>query len=64
MVAWGRRTSALLDLVSELNLDGLITHWFPIEDAAEAYKIVDESPQDVLQVVLTYAGGGEGTSGG
>lgn len=49
-----RRTRALLSLVSQLNFDGLITHWFPIEQAAEAYKTVDENPQDVLQVVLTY----------
>ena len=31
-----------------------ITHRFPIDDGAEAYRLLDESPQEAIQVLLTY----------
>ena len=49
-----RRTKSLLELLPQVNLDDLITHRFPLEQAAEAYRMVDNNPEEVLQVVLTY----------
>jgi 2-desacetyl-2-hydroxyethyl bacteriochlorophyllide A dehydrogenase len=31
-----------------------ITHRFPIEEAAEAYRMLDENPQEAIQVLLEY----------
>jgi threonine dehydrogenase-like Zn-dependent dehydrogenase len=31
-----------------------ITHRFPLSQAAQAYKVLDENPQDAIQVMLTY----------
>lgn len=39
-----------------LNLRPLISHIIPYEQAAEAYKILDETPQQALQVVLDFTG--------
>lgn len=33
----------------------LISHELPAEHAGEAYRLLDETPQDALQVVLTFA---------
>jgi threonine dehydrogenase-like Zn-dependent dehydrogenase len=32
----------------------LITHEIPVENAAEAYDLLDRRPAEVLQVVFTY----------
>jgi 2-desacetyl-2-hydroxyethyl bacteriochlorophyllide A dehydrogenase len=32
-----------------------ITHQFPIERAAEAYQLLDEDPQETIQVLITYS---------
>ena len=32
----------------------LITHRFPVEKAAEAYRLLDERPEEALQIVFTY----------
>lgn len=31
-----------------------ITHRFPIEEAAQAYRLLDENPQDTIQVIFEY----------
>ncbi len=31
-----------------------ITHQFPVAEAAEAYRVIDQSPEQVIQVVLNY----------
>jgi 2-desacetyl-2-hydroxyethyl bacteriochlorophyllide A dehydrogenase len=49
-----RRASTARDLLEQLELLPLITHRIPFADAAEAYRIVDEHPDDAVQVVLTY----------
>ena len=53
---WGRarRLSFALDLLGSLRLTSLITHRIPFEQAEEAYRLVDERPEETLQVVLTY----------
>ena len=49
-----RRTHAALELIRSLRLSEMITHRLPFRRAADAYRIVDESSDDVLQVVLNY----------
>jgi threonine dehydrogenase-like Zn-dependent dehydrogenase len=31
-----------------------ITHRFPIEQAGEAYQLLDQNPQETIQVLITY----------
>jgi 2-desacetyl-2-hydroxyethyl bacteriochlorophyllide A dehydrogenase len=50
----GRRTEAVMDLLGGLGISDLITHRIPFERAPEAYRIVDESPGDAMQIVLVY----------
>ncbi|MCU1418533.1 MAG: hypothetical protein JWP32_2707 [Schumannella sp.] len=49
-----RRQEVVSRLMGELDLGPLITHERPIEEAAEAYRIVDTRPDDLVQFVLTY----------
>jgi 2-desacetyl-2-hydroxyethyl bacteriochlorophyllide A dehydrogenase len=51
---WERKLRAALTILPRLNLDGLITHRFPFDQAARAYDVVDRCPEDTLQVILTY----------
>jgi threonine dehydrogenase-like Zn-dependent dehydrogenase len=53
--------SVVLDLLPRLRLAELISHRFTIADAAKAYRLVDEHPDESSQVVLTY-GDQEGKS--
>lgn len=50
-----RRTAYAVSLLFELELAPLITHRFPYTRASEAYALVDSRPDDVVQVLLTYA---------
>jgi 2-desacetyl-2-hydroxyethyl bacteriochlorophyllide A dehydrogenase len=56
--AWDRARvhAAATDLLASgrLRTDGLITHRFPFERAAEAYELIDYHPQETAKVVLTY----------
>ncbi|MBN2852493.1 MAG: zinc-binding alcohol dehydrogenase, partial [Clostridia bacterium] len=49
-----RREEACYHLLMKLKLDNLITHRIRHEDAAEAYRLIDEKDKGVIQVVLTY----------
>jgi 2-desacetyl-2-hydroxyethyl bacteriochlorophyllide A dehydrogenase len=49
-----RRGQAVLSLLEHLPLDQLVTHRIPFEEAARAYRLVDEHPEDTIQVILTY----------
>ena len=48
------RTALTLQADGLLDLAPLITHTFAVEDAADAYRLLDESPAAALQVVLTF----------
>jgi threonine dehydrogenase-like Zn-dependent dehydrogenase len=37
-----------------LNLKPLISHTFPFEQAAEAFRLLDQEPEQALQVVLDF----------
>lgn len=50
-----RRLALACELLRELQLQPLISHRLGFDSAGEAYRLVDERPQDTVQVVLTYA---------
>jgi 2-desacetyl-2-hydroxyethyl bacteriochlorophyllide A dehydrogenase len=50
-----RRLGYARSLLGELDLAGLVTHRFPLERAAEAYRLIDDHPDAAIQVLLTYA---------
>lgn len=49
-----RRMGVVRSWLSEQDLSGLLTHEIPIDRAAEAYQLLDERPDDAVQVVLSY----------
>jgi threonine dehydrogenase-like Zn-dependent dehydrogenase len=49
-----RRLSLARDLLPHLELRPLISHQFPVEQAAEAFSLVDQHPEQTVQVLLTY----------
>jgi 2-desacetyl-2-hydroxyethyl bacteriochlorophyllide A dehydrogenase len=49
-----RRTALVSALLTELPLNELITHRFPLDQAAAAYELLDRRAGDCLQVVLDY----------
>ncbi len=55
---WNRerlvRTGIRLQAEGVLQLKPLITHVVPWQDAAEAYRILDQEPEAALQVVLDF----------
>ena len=51
-----RLNQTFLRLASESRIDcaGLVTHLVPVGEAAAAYQMLDHSPHEALQVVLTF----------
>lgn len=49
-----RRLQVAMDALQNSSLQSLITHRFPIADAARAYQLIDEHPEKTIQVILTY----------
>ncbi len=51
-----RVEAVVIDLMAagKLYTDGLITHRFPLDRAAEAYALIDEHPGEVIKIALTY----------
>lgn len=49
-----RRRELAVGYLGELSLDELISHVLPFDRAAEAYRLIDEQPAEVIQVVLDY----------
>jgi 2-desacetyl-2-hydroxyethyl bacteriochlorophyllide A dehydrogenase len=49
-----RRLSVARDLLPRLDLAPLISHRFPVQAAAEAYRLVDEQADETVQVIFTY----------
>ena len=50
----GRRLRTACRFLEALPISELISHRFAIEDAGQAYRLLDESPSDCLQVLLAY----------
>ena len=49
-----RRHQTALALLERLEHGPLISHRFPLESAADAYAMLENNPQDALQVLLEY----------
>lgn len=49
-----RRLETVWEMLARVEPSSFITHRFPLERAAEAYRLLDENPEEALQVVLTY----------
>jgi 2-desacetyl-2-hydroxyethyl bacteriochlorophyllide A dehydrogenase len=49
-----RRYHATWQMLGQVQPARFITQRFPIEQAAQAYALLDRHPEDVIQVILTY----------
>ena len=49
-----RRRELTVRYLAELSLGELISHVLPFDRAAEAYRLIDERPAEIIQVVLDY----------
>jgi len=49
-----RRLSTALSHLARLDTSALVSHRIEVEHAAEAFRILDESPDTALQILLTY----------
>ena len=49
-----RRFDVAWQMLAALPLESLITHTLPVDEASSAYRLLDESADQVLQVLLTY----------
>lgn len=51
-----RLNQTFLRLAADHQIDpaGLVSHVVPVSDAADAYRMLDQSPHEALQVVLTF----------
>lgn len=49
-----RRLAVARDLLDKLELDALVTHRLPIHRAAEAYELIDQHPEECVQVLFEY----------
>jgi len=50
-----RRMESAWQLLAKLPAEELISHRFPLERAAEAYRLIDSCPEQTLQVILNYS---------
>ena len=51
-----RRWQTALQMLQNLRPAHLVTHRFSIHEAAQAYALLDQSPEEALQIILTYGG--------
>jgi 2-desacetyl-2-hydroxyethyl bacteriochlorophyllide A dehydrogenase len=49
-----RRMETVHSMLARLPLSNLVTHRFPISDAAQAYALIDQHPEQALQILFTY----------
>lgn len=52
-----RRLQVAWSMLAQHRPEKLISHRFALEQAGEAYKLLDKSPQEVLQILFTYSEG-------
>lgn len=50
-----RRTAVSFDQLRSIDVESLVSHRLPFAEAGDAYRLVDESPAEVLGVLLDYA---------
>lgn len=49
-----RRLQLAFRLLGQVRPAHLITHRFPLAEAAQAYRLLDQRPEEAIQVILTY----------
>ena len=49
-----RRLATVLSRLEDLRVPEMITHRFALDDAPDAYRLIDESPEETLGVLLDY----------
>ncbi len=49
-----RRSQATWQMLREIKPSRLVTHRFPLKEAAQAYTLLDRHPGEAIQVILTY----------
>ncbi|MEJ2169126.1 MAG: zinc-binding dehydrogenase [Desulfobacterales bacterium] len=49
-----RRLNVALEMIRQLNPGRFVTHRFDVQQAAQAYDLLDKRPQETVQVLLTY----------
>jgi threonine dehydrogenase-like Zn-dependent dehydrogenase len=49
-----RRINMAWKALERIQPEKWITHRFPIEEAKEAYRLLDENPQETIQIVFDY----------
>lgn len=49
-----RRLETARRWLPEIDTDRLVTHRRPVDRAADAYELLDDRPEDAMQVLLTY----------
>jgi threonine dehydrogenase-like Zn-dependent dehydrogenase len=49
-----RRFGVVWEALKRIQPQKWITHRFPIDEAVKAYQILDENPQETIQVVFEY----------
>jgi len=49
-----RRMNSAWRLLGDLPVDRLMTQRCPVREAASAYRLIDQQPQQTVQVLLTY----------
>jgi 2-desacetyl-2-hydroxyethyl bacteriochlorophyllide A dehydrogenase len=49
-----RRFEVAWDMIRAVRPERFITHRVPVQNAGQAYRLLDETPDQALQVVLTY----------
>ena len=50
-----RRFEVAWEALKRIQPQKWITHRFPLEDAKKAYQLLDENPQETIQVLFTYS---------
>lgn len=49
-----RRLETVRQWLPRIETDPLVTHRFRLDEAAEAYRLLDSQPEEAIQVLLTY----------
>jgi alcohol dehydrogenase len=49
-----RRLRVARDLLDDIETDALVTHRLPFDEVGEAYRLLDERPEEAVQILLTY----------
>ena len=50
-----RRFEVAWDALARIQPEKWITHRFPLDRAADAYRLLDERPQETIQIIFTYS---------